>query len=267
VNLPVGNNPFGASLADQVIGSSFDQSTEAGVRRSTRYQMVNQLAFDPTGQFGGSLPADQAVILAFGDSEVLSLRIGNVEPRRNANVLYYVPVGIGIHGAITFNADLLRPTIIDSNAQFFQKDRSFLSMGAGSATLAYRPIPFEGRLTASQIQLSLSSNPGQGPVLGGEPIAPLPSIPVACTNALNTLPAGCAPRRADLLPEVEVFDRTGQGTWARLPRLTADTTYTLADPARYVDPATGQVLIRFINDNPDSSAGFGFQLVLAGDVE
>jgi hypothetical protein len=267
VNLPIRDNPFGNALADLVVGSAFDQSSEAGVRRSTRYQMVNQLAFDPTGQFGGSLPADQVVILAFGESELLSLRIGNAEPRRNANVLYYVPVGLRVHGAVTFNADLLRPTVVDSNAQFFQKDRNFLSIGAGSATIAYRPIPFEGRFTTSEIQLTLSSGGGGSPLPGGKPIQPLPSIPVPCTNALNTLPAGCLARRADLLPEIEVFDRTGQGAWVRLPRLTVDASYTLADPARYVDPATGQLLVRFINDNAESSAGFGFQLALVGDVE
>ena len=108
VNLPIRDNPFGSSLADQVIGQSFDTSSEAGMRRSTRYAMVNQLAYDPTGQFAGSLPADQAVILAFGSSEVLDLRVGTQEPRRNANVLYYVPIAIGIQGSVTFSSDLLR---------------------------------------------------------------------------------------------------------------------------------------------------------------
>jgi hypothetical protein len=47
------------------------------------------------------------VVLAFGRHDVLDLRVGNEAPRRNGNILYYVPVGIGISGSVTFTADLL----------------------------------------------------------------------------------------------------------------------------------------------------------------
>jgi hypothetical protein len=228
--------------------------------------MVNQLTFDPTGMGGGGLPADQAVILAFGRGELLQLQVGSVAPRRNANTLYYVPIGIGIEGRVTFSADLLRPSVIDSDAQFFSKERMFLSMGAGSATLAYRPIPFEGRFTVSEIRMSLGTGGNPLPVLGGKPVEPLPTIPVNCTDVDNALPDGCEPRRDDFLPEVEVFDIT-DGAWVRLPRLMADAGYTLADPTRYVDPGSGQMLVRFINDNPEASVGFGFQVALVGEVE
>ena len=88
-----------------------------------------------------------------------------------------------------------------------------------------------------------------------------------CTDSSNSVPAGCAAPRNDFLPEVEVFDRTGAGTWLRLPQMAAEASYSLADPARYVDPATGQILVRFVNDNPQSSVGFGLQLALVGVVE
>ena len=267
VRLPIQANPFGSALADQVVGATFDSSSEAGIRRATRYSMVQQLTYDPMGSFGNGLPADQAVILAFGRHDVLDLQVGTQEPRRNANVLYYVPVGIGIHGAVTFSADLLRPTVIDSDAQFFSKERFFLSMGVGSATLAYRPIPFDGSFKVAEIRLTLGQGGGVGPVAGGKQITPLPIIPVNCTDSNNTIPEGCLPRRLDFLPEVEVFDRTGEGAWVRLPRMDPEASYTLADPTRYVDPATGQVLVRFVNDNPESSAGFSFQLALVGSVE
>jgi hypothetical protein len=266
VRLTVRENPFGSNLADQVVGASFDETTEAGVRRATRYRMVNQLTFDPTGMGGGGLPPDQAVILAFGRQELLDLQVGSVEPRRNGNVLYYVPIGIDIRGQVTFSTDLLRPTVVDSDAMFFSKERSFLSMGAGSATLAYRPIPFEGRFTASEIRMLLGTGGNVLPTLGGKTVVPLDEIPVNCTDLNNALPEGCEPRRDDFLPEVEVFDVTS-GTWARLPRLAADAGYTLAEPTRYVDPSSGQMLVRFINDNPESSVGFGFQVALAGEVE
>jgi hypothetical protein len=227
--------------------------------------MVQQLVYDPNGAFSGGLPADQAVILAFGKGELLDLRVGDLAPRRNGNVLYYVPIGIGIEGRVTFSSDLLRATVIDSDAQFFSKERLFLSMDAGSATLAYRPIPFEGTFTPSEIRLSLSATGAQVPP-GGKAIEPLPSIPVPCTDSEHSVPEGCEAPRDDFLPEVEVFDLT-TSAWVRLPRLGADAGYTLASPTRYVDPGTGQVLVRFINDNPGSQVGFGFQLALVGDVE
>jgi hypothetical protein len=265
VSLPVRDNPFQIGLADQVVGASLDTTSDAGVRRSTRYSMVQQLTYDPMGQFGGStLPADQAVILAFGRGQVLDLDLGAETPRRNANVLYYVPVSIAISGKVTFSSGLLRTTVIDSDAMF-SSERSSMSMGIGTATVAYRPIPFEGTLTPSQIRFSLGQGGGVGPVGNGEEIEPLPSIPAVCAEGGN-LPEGCVQRRLDFLPEVEVFDRSGEGAWVRLPRLEAEASYSLADRARYVDPATGQLLVRFVNEDPQATVGFGFQVALVGDI-
>jgi hypothetical protein len=252
------------------VGASFDTSSDGGVRRQARYTMIQQLTFDPSGQFGGaggSLPAEQAVILAFSNREVLSLKVGTEVPRRNANVLYYVPIGVTIEGPITFTSDLLRQTTVDSSALFFSKERGFLSMNAGSATLAYQPIPFDGTFKVSEIRLSLSGAPDAGSAVGGKAIEPLPSIPVGCTDSNNTIPKGCLARRDDFLPEVEVFDRTGEGAWVRLPRLVSGATYSLANPTRYIDPATGQLLVRFVNDSPEATVGFGFPLALVGVVE
>ena len=54
------------------------------------------------------------------------------------------------------------------------------------------------------------------------------------------------------MPEVELFDRSGAGTWHRLPHLNQGQTYDVADAARYVDPSTGAVRVRFVNDRQDS---------------
>ena len=268
VSLSVRDNLFGAALADRIVGTTFDETSEAGVRRTIRYGMINQLTYDPMGGFrGGRLSADQAVIIAFGRRNLLDVQLGGQEPRRSANVMYYVPVGIRIHGSVTFSSDLLRTTVIDGD-NLFSKDGTFLSMGLGQATLSYTPIPFDGTFAVSQIRLALGN--GGNPVLqGGDEIKPMPSIPVACTDIAQTTPEGCEAPRNDFLPEVEVFDRTGDGAWVRLPRLTAETSSTLADPSRYVDASTGQMLVRFVNESPDpgSSVGFSFQLALLGDVK
>lgn len=266
VSLRVQANPFGSAIADQVIGPSFDQSTEAGVRRSARYSMVMQLTYDPMSGSNGALGSDQAVILAFGRNPMLDLKVGTEQPRRNGNVMYYVPVGIGISGKVTFQGDLLRPNVIDSNAQFFNKDRQFLSMGSGTASVAYRPIPFEGTFAVSEVRLQLNGGGTLLPGATGKLLEPLAEVPVPCTDSNNSTPEGCQAPRIDLLPDVEVFDRSGTGAWLRLPRLEADATYSLADPARYIDPVTGQLLIRFINDNLEMSVGFGFGVAIVGTV-
>ena len=264
VRLPVRDNPFGASLADQIVGASFDNSNEEGVRRSTRYSMVQQLTYDPMG-FNSSLPGDRAVILAFGRDQILDIRIGDIAPRRHGNTLYYVPVDINIEGQVTFSSDLVRSTVVDSDAQFFERSQAFLSMGAGTATMSYRPIPFVGTFTISAVRLSLGTG-GNGVPAAGDEIEPLDQIPELCTDLNNTLPEGCEPRRNDFLPEVDVFDLV-TGAWARLPRMLDSRGYTLANPQRYVDAGTGQLLVRFVNDAPDSQVGFGFQVALEGVVE
>ncbi len=267
VTLPVQDNTFGAALADRIVGAQFDQTSETGVRRMIRYGMLNQLTYDPSGQFRGTaLSADQAVILAFGRRDLLDVQLGAQTARRTANVLYYVPVGITVRGAVTFASDLLRATVVASDAQFFGKDQFLLNMGLGQATLSYRPIPFDGTFTVSALRLSLG-NGGNVVLQAGKELNRLPSIPVACTDAAHTTPAGCEAPRNDFLPEVEVFDRTGAGSWVRLRRMAAETPYTLADPGRYVDPATGQVLVRFVNESLEANVGFSFQLALVGSVQ
>jgi hypothetical protein len=264
VRLPVRDNPFGASLADQIVGASFDNTDEEGLRRSTRYSMIQQLTYDPMG-FNSSLPGDRAVILAFGRDQILDVRIGDITPRHHGNTLYYVPVDINIEGQVAFSSDLVRSTVVDSDAQFFERNEVFLSMGAGTATMSYRPIPFVGTFTVSEVRMSLGSG-GNGVPESGDEIEPLAETPEPCTDLNNKLPKGCEPRRNDFLPEVDVFDIV-TGEWARLPRMDDSRGYTLANPERYVDAATGQLLARFVNDAPDSQVGFGFQVALEGVIE
>lgn len=267
VRLPVRDNPFGVDLADQIVGASFDRSTEAGIRRSTRYSMVQHLTYDPTGMTSGvSLPGDHAVILAFGRDQVLDLRIGDTPPRRNGNILYYVPVDVAIGGQVTFSADLLRRTVVDADALFFTEERQWLGIGAGTATVSYRPIPFVGTFAVDAVRLSLGTGNGGIPA-NTEELEPLAEVPEPCTDVTNTLPEGCAPRRDDFLPEVEVFD-LATSEWARLPRMADSRGYTLASPERYVDPATGQLLVRFVNDSPEQGqVGFIFDVELLGSVQ
>jgi hypothetical protein len=64
---------------------------------------------------------------------------------------------------------------------------------------------------------------------------------------------------------VELYDLDA-AAWRRLPHLTGGSRYAIQDPARYVDPATGTVLLRFVNDRSDG-IGFSVDLTIEGTVE
>ncbi len=69
----------------------------------------------------------------------------------------------------------------------------------------------------------------------------------------------------DGLPEVEVFDIEAQ-VWRRLPHFTAGTSYAVAGPARFIDPASGTVLVRYVNERTDP-VGFGMDVTISGTIE
>lgn len=273
VALTVGtSNSFGMPLPDQVIGQPFNgfptSAGEADVRRQIRYTMLGQLTYDPIQGSTGQLQSDQPVILAFGRQSPLDVQIAGQTIKKTTNVLYYVPVDVAIHGSVTFTSDLVRPTVLSTDSGFFNKGGGPMTfnMGVGTLTVAYRPIPFSGTFTPSALRLGFNSGNGVLPA-GGKAVEPLASVAPACTDANLSRPAGCVGPRLDFLPEIEIFDRTGSGTWVRLPRLAQDAPYSLSHPARYVDPASGQVLLRFVNSDASNQLGFGFGVSIEGTVQ
>jgi hypothetical protein len=251
-------NPFGQSLSDRIFGTVFFGTTgttsETARRDQTRHLVIDQLTYDP--QFGsfGRLATQGPVLLGWGRDAVLDVAVEGQATNRVSNVLYYVPLAMTIRGEVTFAGDLLTSTMTESDAAFFSKDPTTMTFGQGSATVVYRPVAYEGRLTTSHVRLGLSFGPdGSVGTSGGVKVEPIPD---ACLDPKKPSPdSGCPkPRPADQfdgLPEVEVFDRTGAGTWHRLPHLSQGTTYDLADAPSYVDPSTGAVLVRFVNERQD----------------
>jgi hypothetical protein len=134
-----------------------------------------------------------------------------------------------------------------------------MTFGQGSATVVYRPLAFDGTFSASHVRLGLSFGPdGSISDRGGTAIEPIPD---ACIDPdpkkrPDTCPKPRPVDQFDGLPEVEVFDRTGAGTWHRLPHLNQGTTYDLVGAAKYVDPKTGAVLVRFVNERQDPVSVF-----------
>jgi hypothetical protein len=187
-----------------------------------------------------------------------------------------------VRGQAEFGWDLMRSTVLSADAGFFSKDPYSMSFGRGTVTLAYRPIPFDGTLTATKVLLSMGFG-GEGIGGGGKVIEPVPGVPPLCVDpdVLCLDPPVCPDDQPeclggpvlkpdptagfDGLPETEVLDRT-TGSWLRLPHLVSGQTYELKDPARYVDPATGTIQVRLVNEHQES-VGISFNVVIHGEVE
>jgi hypothetical protein len=261
-----GQNVFGQSLSDRIFGQIFfgdtGTTTENARRDQTRHLVIDQLTYDP--QFGnfGRLSTDGPVILAWGRDAVLDVAVEGQTANRVSNVLYYIPATMAVHGAVTFSGDLIKSTMTETDAAFFSKDPNTMSFGQGSVTLAYRPIAFDGKLSATHLRLGMSFGPdGSVADTGGLEVKPIPDICVAApVKPAKPLPSACPSAlpadQFDGMPELELFDRTGAGAWHRLPHLSMGRTYDVSDAARYVDPGTGSVLVRFVNERQDQVNAF-----------
>jgi len=263
----------GQSIAEQVVGQPLYDANgrDLDSQRYARYAMINQLTYDPLTGMSTQLPTDGAVILAWSDGEVVPVEIVGESPRRTGNTLYYLPTRIAIDGPTTFTSDLLRSTVVDTDAMFFGKSVDNMNFGKGSATLAYRPIALEGTFTPDQLAIALNFGGDQGN--GGEPtpVVPLDGIPDICdakpapTDGEITQTVPCEEPVVDGLPETELFDLT-TSSWVRLPHITPGSKVSVADPARYVDPVSGTVMVRFVND-VNEQVGFNALLSIRGTVE
>ena len=256
VSLVILPTQFGQSLSDRLFGQPFfgdsTGQTDAMRRDQTRHGIIDQLTYDPMFGNLGSLDDEGPVILAWGRTAVLDVQVEGQSANRVANILYYVPAAMGVSGKVSFAGQLIRSTMTATDAAFFSKDPSVMTFGQGTVTMAYRPIAFDGSLSVERVRLAAGFGPDQtigGPGLKVEP------IPDICLDPKAKHPPTCPkPGPADEfdgIPEIEVFDRTGAGSWHRLPHINMGQTYDLADPERYADPETGALLVRFVNERQD----------------
>jgi hypothetical protein len=264
VDVRVQNVLFGQSLSDKVVGQIFFGDGRPNADTAAlyiRHSMVDQLTYDPMFGSTGQLASEGPVVLAWGSRDLLHVEIEGQEPRRLGNVLYYLPTKMTISGTTTFRSDLIRSSVVDSDAAFFSKDPYSMNFGRGTATIAYRPTSFEGRLDATEVSLALNFGGETGLSVKPTLVEPLAEIPPRCPNPPTP---ECGPLVADGLPEVEVYDVANQA-WKRFPHLAAGARYALADPADYVDPTTGTVLIRYVNDRLDG-VGFSVEISITGAI-
>ena len=281
LSLPIRATIGGPSLSDRIVGPTFfDDPTvtkETTQQAQVRHSVIDQLTFDPTIQGSTQLQSDSPVLLAWGSRRVLDVRISGQAPRRTGNVLFFIPLPMHVQGTTVFEGDLLRSNVVSVDGGLFNKDPFAINMGRGTVTMAYRPIAFDGTLTPRRLALGLTLGGGNLPSMdGARSIEPLKAQP--CRKTVDDLPGcvkpapppTCDPNTQDCnqllgFPEIELFDRALGGRWLRLPEFVPGAAYDLKDPGRYVDPGSGTVLVRFVNDKIDGM-GFGFQVRLEGDV-
>ena len=68
----------------------------------------------------------------------------------------------------------------------------------------------------------------------------------------------------DGLPDIEVLDlRTG--TWVQFAHMLQNTPYELMDVSRWVDPASGEVQVKFVNERQDQ-VYFQFPVRIEGTI-
>ena len=261
VDLRLTANGFnGQALSDTVVGPyDWDGGPmdETQQRNLIRRAVIDQLSFDPNTGVSGVLPGDSPTLLAWGNEPVVDAELEGAEVRHEANVLYEVPLPYAIHGRNTFGGDLLRSNPIDVSANFFSKDPWSINFGIGEVTMAYQPLPFEGSLTPERVVMAMGFGGDIGSLDGNHPML---QEQERCDPAAD----GCV-QPQDGLPEIEALDvRTGE--WVQFAHMTGGQEYELENAARWVDPTTGQVQLKFVNERQDG-IGFQFQVEITGSVE
>lgn len=258
--------PFalGQSISDKIVGQQFFEGPpkfdEDSARQFARRTIVDQLTYDPNFGSTGQLPVNGAVILAWSDQSLVPVEITGQAPKRTGNILYFLPTTLVVRGTTTFRNDLLTSTVISADSGNFNKDPYSISFGKGKVELSYRPIAFDGTIAPTQLTFAINSGEQPGLTIDPVEVKPLDQIPPPCDEAAGSCQIGF-----DGVPELEVYDLTA-ATWRRLPHLQGGKRYAVAEPQRYVDPASGTARIRFVNDRSDG-VGFQFDVTISGDMK
>ena len=212
-----------------------------------RHSMVDQLTYDPMfGSTNSSRPT-APVILAWGSDACSTSRSGP-EAAQLGNVLYYVPAGSAISGTTTFRSDLIRSTVVDVRRRSSSPRTVHHQLRRGRATIAYRPIAFEGTLTATELAIApelrrpgLTIEPSRDRAAAVDPAAVPGSADrpkVRARAAFFGRPAGGRGLR-----------RRRRRRWKRLPHLAGGHALRGRGPGALRRPGDrARVLVRFVND-------------------
>ena len=169
--------------------------------------------------------------------------------------------GIAAVGALAFTGGGDDPADEPTTTQLALPDANAamqMCVAIDAQVLSTVPVAFDGTIDTTELVIGLNfGEPGFA--VEPKPIEPLATIPEACDPDTGECQIGF-----DGLPEVELFD-VEAGTWRRLPHLEGGSRYTVSGPKRFVDPSTGTVLVRFVNDDSDG-VGFSLDLAITGSL-
>ena len=247
---PDGPAAVGQDRRPDVLRGRHARSATTPRRLYARHTIVDQLTLRPELRLHGPAPGRRPGHPRLGRSRAAAGRDRGPGPApdRATSCASSRPT-VAISGTTTFRSDLLRSTVDRARTRRSSaRTRTRINFGRGSADAG---LPAD-RLRRARIdgrpQLAIGLNFG-GPGLRcstPSPIEPLPTIPPAVRAKAPA--EGCQMPNFDGLPEVELFDLTSRRLEAAAAPRPAGPRYAVADPARYVDPATGTVLVRFVND-------------------
>ena len=263
------SNIFGQSLSDKVVGPAFFGDTGDDRRRGAacivRHSIVDQLTYDPNFGSTSTLSADGPVLLALGQRQPRDVDIEGQTPRHLGNILYYLPAELdGPRPDHVPQRPDARRRVVKSDSRVLQQGPVHDQLRSGQRDdrlQADRPSTGRSRRRELAIGLGFGGDQGlggtaeAGRAAGLDP-AGLPGPPTAGLRArVHRRPArgrAVRPRRAG--------DGSACRTCARA-RATRSRTR-----ARIVDPTTGSVLVRFVNDRDATASASASTSSISGDV-
>ena len=153
VDMRLEQNPFAvAQLSERIVGNAFFDGSGTfdaeSQRKLVRRAIIDQLTFDPVTGFSNQFSADTALILAWGEDPVVPVEIEGQKSRRVGNVLYEVPVTLSVKGKTVFRSDLMRSSVVEVDAPFFNKDPWTVNFGNGTRTDRVQADPVRGHAQA-----------------------------------------------------------------------------------------------------------------------
>lgn len=307
VSLKLSGAFFGMSLSDRLFGQgAYDPDTArtTAVRRS----VIDQLT-QGWGKFGpGTLASEGPLLLAWGSDPILAVQIGAERPQAVSQALYLVALPMRISGAVTLREPLIGRHIVETDAAWASDDGYAFSLGKGTMTVSWEPVALDGSFTATRLVVGLTGGGEQFPELPEPGPAPLPTVPpgegtgtwsggtgsTGAGTSSGTSGAGTGSGGGDTgtggdpgptpppppavvqsggfregVPTLELFDRSA-ATWVAFEPLGYGESREIEHPERYVDPASGSLLVRFGYPDPQNSGQqlyFNFGVRLEGVVE
>jgi hypothetical protein len=230
---------------------------------AARMTMIRQLSgeWNWGEPIPGALSGDGPVLLAWRSGGVLELDI-DTPADRVGEALFLLPVQTQATGSVTFADGTIGHTVVGAGQVEAEENPFGFYLDRGTFQVDYRPTGFEGRLAPTELLIELSQNREPVTDLTGDVLAPLPDDQQP-DQADPLSPVAGAPVSAGL-PAVQLFDRVEE-RWVELAPMTQGRTYTIAEPARYVDPGGGLLVRYVVRQSPNGS--FGLAVRLSGTVE